>query len=126
MDKWNPGKVIERTARRLQQAAVQAVRSSSPVSHRATRDVARASFRPATVPGGSLSAAIASKDFVTIKPWGAILNWSKLGQKFLWLVQGTSRQKARPIKLAPDVGELAKELEADAAKHFKRIQQSGQ
>lgn len=122
MAKWNPSKVIERAARKLQAAAVRAVRGTSPAPHRPTRDATRKSFRVATLPGGSLVAAIAKRDFVTIKPWGAVLNWSKLGQKFLWLVEGTKHQKARPVTLAPNVAELVRDIEADAARHFTRAQ----
>lgn len=122
MAKWNASKVIERSARKLQAAALRAIRSASHAPHRATRDATRKSYRAATLPGGSLVAAIGKRDFLTVKPWGAVLNWSKLGQKFLWFVEGTRRQKARPVPLAPNVPELTRELEADAAKHFKRAQ----
>lgn len=126
MAKWNPGRVIERHARKLQAAALRALRSASPpVPHRATRDATRPSFRAATLPGGSLVAAVAKRDLVVAKPWGAVVQWFKLGQKFLWFTQGTSHQKARPVTLAPNVAELRRDLEADAVKHFTGSQARG-
>lgn len=122
MAKWNPGKVIEREARKLQAAAIRAVRAAAPVPHRGTKDPARKSYRAATLPGGSLVAAIGKKDFITVKPWGVVVQWFKLGQKFLWFVEGTKRQKARPLRLAPEIPALVRELEADAAKHFTASQ----
>lgn len=113
MAKWNPSKVIQQHAKRVQAAAVRAIRSASPrVPH---RDGARGGGQV----GGSLASAVAARDFLTVKPWGVVLNWSKLGQKFLWFVQGTSRQKARPVPLRPDVPKLVRDLEADAAKHYQ-------
>lgn len=122
MAKVNVGKVIERGARKLQAAAVRAVRSAAPAPHRPTRDATKESFRAATLPGGSLVAAIAKRDFVTVRRWGSVLNWSKLGQKFLWLVEGTKHQKARPVQLAPSVPELVREVESYLVQHFTRSQ----
>lgn len=113
MAKWNPSKVILQHAQRVQQAAVRAIRSAPPrVAH---RDGARGGGQV----GGSLASAVASRDFLTVKPWGVVLKWATLGQKFLWFVQGTSRQKARPVPLRPDVPKLVRDLEADALKSFQ-------
>lgn len=122
MAKWNVGKVIERIARKVQAAAIRAVRSSSPAPHRPTRDATRKSFRAASLPGGSLVAAISKRDFITVKPWGVVLNWAPLGPKFMWLVNGTPRQKARPVKLAPDVAEIVREVREDGVRHFTSTQ----
>lgn len=111
MAKWNPGKVIERAARRLQQQASRAIASA-----------------PATVPhrgstpgqtGGSLSRAVAARGLVVVKRWGAVIQWHSLGQKFLWFVEGTKRQKARPVPLVPDVAKLTSELQEDAQRHYE-------
>ncbi len=122
MAKWNPSKVIEREARKLQAAAIRAVRSAAQVPHRGTQDPTRKSYRAATLPGGSLAAAIGKRDFLSVKRWGVVLRWASLGQKFLWFVQGTKRQKPRPVTLAPPVPALVRDLEADAAAHFTRAQ----
>lgn len=113
MAKWNPSKVILQHARRVQQAAVRAIRSAAPrVAH---RDGAR---RGGQV-GGSLASAVASRDFLAVKPWGVVLKWASLGQKFLWFVEGTSRQKPRPVPLRPDVPRLVRDLRADALKDYE-------
>lgn len=56
--------------------------------------------------------------------WGYAFPLSKLGQKFLWLVRGTKRQKARPIpfdaQLEQEGRELAASLERKAAAAFDR------
>lgn len=122
MAKWNASKVIEREARKLQAAAIRAIRGTAQVPHRGTQDATRKSYRAATLPGGSLVAAVAKREFVTVKRWGVVLNWAKLGQKFLWFVEGTKRQKPRPVTLSPSVPALVRDLEADAAAHFKRAQ----
>lgn len=110
MAKWSPLKVIERTARALQQRAADQIRSSAPpVPHRGSTSEA---------PGGSLAKLVASPALIAKKPWGVVIRWRGLGQKFLWFTKGTSRQKARPVDLAPDVARLTRDLEADAAAHY--------
>lgn len=113
MAKWNPGKVVERFARQVQQAAARAIRSASPrVPHRDGKAVRGAV-------GGSLADAALKQDVVEVKRWGAVINWSALGQKFLWFVEGTKRQKARPVPLKPDVPKLVRALERDAVDHYR-------
>lgn len=113
MAKWKPNKVIRRHARAVQQAAARAIRSASPrAPHRDGR-------RGGGSLGGSLVAAILAADFLVEKPWGAVLQWSKLGQKFLWFVNGTSRQKARPVPMRPDVPPMVEELRQDAVAHYR-------
>ncbi len=122
MAKWNPGKVIERHARRTQQAASRAITASTPkVPHR--DGVAGAASNGQT--GGSLARAVLAKSLVTVKRWGAVIEWSKLGQKFLWFVEGTSRQKPRPVPLVPDVAALTRDLQADAERHFEARARGG-
>lgn len=109
MPKWNPGKVIERTARRLQQQASRAIGAASPnVPHRGSDGQI----------GGSLARAVLAKGLLVTKPWGVVIEWSKLGQKFLWFVKGTKHQKPRPVPLTPDVAALTRELQADAARYY--------
>lgn len=112
MVKWNPGKVIERIMRRLQERVAREVAAATPrVPHRSGM-----AFRGRT--GGTLAQAVRAKSILKVRRWGAVLQLSKLGQKFLWFTQGTSRQKARPVTLAPDPVAVTRELQADAQRHF--------
>ena len=84
------------------------------------------SLRPredgATAGGGLPGEAAALRP--KFRTWGYSFPLSKLGQKFLWLVRGTKRQKARPInfdaRLAEEGRELAAALERKAASLIDR------
>ncbi|HYE92702.1 MAG TPA: hypothetical protein VEA38_16850 [Terriglobales bacterium] len=99
-------------ARKIQRDAAAVVRSSDRVPHRSGKT------SPGR-PGGSLAEAVLEREVLDLsKRWGVIIRWASLGQKFLWFVKGTARQKARPVVLAPDVAALQRELEADALRHY--------
>ncbi len=113
--KWNPVKVIERHTRAVVRRAVAAIQSAAPpVPHRDGANAIQAG------PGGSFVKRISQAAFVEVKRWGTNTKWSTLGQEFHHFVRGTSRQKARPIDLLPNVPKLVADLRADALAHFKR------
>lgn len=69
--------------------------------------------------GGKLLQALRRpKALVTRKRWGAVIEWSKLKQEFLWLIRGTKHQPARPVTLAPSEEELRGDVERAAEKYF--------
>lgn len=108
--KWRPGKVVERFARALQVRVSRAVSSAAPhVPH-------KESVGPV---GGSLARRVLAKDIVEVKPWGAVIKWSSLGYIFRFFVEGTKRQKPRPVPLKPDIPKVARALHADAVKHYR-------
>ena len=110
MANWKPQKVIERAAARLQQEVSRAIASAAPpVAHRGSQ---------AGPPGGSLAKAVLAKSLIVRKRWGVVIQWSKLGQRLMWFINGTSRQKPRPVKLVPGIDKLRAVLEADAARHY--------
>lgn len=110
MAKWHPGKVIEPFARALQHRASRAIRSAAP--HVPHKDAGGAV-------GGTLARAVLAKDLVRVKAWGAIIRWSSLGQVFLFFVEGTTKQKPRPVPLRPDIPKMVAALQKSAAAHFK-------
>lgn len=113
MSKWSPLPVIREHARAVRRAAAEAIRAAAPRAPH--RDGSRA---PGAI-GGSFVSSILSADFAAEKPWGVVLQWSKLGQKFLWFVNGTSRQRARPVPMRPDVSRLIDDLRRDAVSHYE-------
>lgn len=69
--------------------------------------------------GGKLAQALRNAEgLVRRERWGAVIDWHSLGQKFLWLTNGTKRQKARPVTLAPPEQQVRRAVEAAAVKHF--------
>lgn len=109
--KWRPDKVIERVARALCQRAAAQIRGG------AAHVPNEGSSGPV---GGSLAQQVAARSFVLLRPWGAVLPWSRLGQKFLWFVEGTSRQRPRPVDTIPDKADLTRQLQADAERHWQK------
>jgi len=107
--KWRPGKVIERFARALQVRTSRAIAAAAPrVPH---KDAGGAL-------GGSLARAVLARDVVVVHPWGAVIRWSSLGHKFMFFVDGTTRQKPRPVPLVPDVPKIVRALYKDAVAHY--------
>lgn len=137
MERWQPQKVIVRELRLLQRRVADAISSTA----------ARAPHRGSTGPlGGSLARKIRASDLLAEKPWGGVLQYSKLGQKLYWFIHGTQtggrikrvgqkrskkriggtqRQPARPVTLTLDESALRSALEADAAAHFDRLDARG-
>lgn len=112
--KWNPGKTIEEVARELARRAAAQIRAAAP------RVLHRAGKTPAGQLGGSLAAYILRKDFVRADRVKAVLQWHALGPEALWFRNGTSRQKARPFDILPDVPQLVSKLQASAAVHYRK------
>jgi hypothetical protein len=109
--KWNPIPVLLRITRRNQSRVGAAIASSaSQVKHsQATGGV-----------GGSLPRRVRARSLVKVGRAHVTTEFSKLGQKLLFFLRGTKRQKARFVKLEPDEAAVAREVEADAAEHFAR------
>jgi hypothetical protein len=104
-------KVIERHAKRLQNQLASQIRSARPrKKHRGNRGSL----------GGSLPKLVRSASLLKRERWGVVLNFSSLGQKLLWFHRGTSRQRARPLDFTPNEQALARDVEADAARHYER------
>lgn len=111
--KWNPGKSLERVARAVLRRGASQVRSSAP------RAAHRAGTQPTGPLGGSLAQRILAKGMVRLERWGAVILWSTLGQPFMFFHQGSSRQKERPVQLAPEAGVVVRALEPDATRHYR-------
>jgi hypothetical protein len=103
-------------------------KASGDLSSAAPRVPHRARKNPARGPvGGKLAAALKRPDnLVRTDRWGAVIEWHKLGQKFLWLTQGTVRQKARPVQLAPDEKNIRAAVERESAKHYRKREKRSQ
>lgn len=70
--------------------------------------------------GGSFYNRIRSRDFVKRKPWGVVFQFFKLGHTFLFFVEGTKKQKARPVPLAPSEAEVRGVVERSAHDYFSK------
>lgn len=107
---WRVWDVVEAEARLFLRRVADAVESGpARVPHRGAR----------AQPGGSQPKALRRKSMLRVEKWGVVILFSRLGQKFLWRVRGTKRQKARPVELVPDADRLRKAIEVDALRHFE-------
>ena len=71
--------------------------------------------------GGKLAGALrAPESLVKRHRWGAVVDWHALGQTFMWLTQGTRRQVARPVTLAPPQVAIRGAVESEAARYFAK------
>ena len=94
-------------------------KASADLSAGAGRVAHRGSSRGAI--GGRLAGALRRpKKLVRAERWGAVIDWHSLGQKFLWLIRGTRRQKARPVQLAPSEQQVSNAVARAAERHYRR------
>lgn len=134
-DRWRPSAICARELRLWARRFADAIANARPrVPH---RDGKRARGQL----GGSLVSALRSTEIVVEKPWGAVCQLAKLGQKLYWLLNGTKsggkisrvgrvrsrkrvggveRQVARPVMPEFDLEAVAKKLEADAFASFDK------
>lgn len=109
--------VIDAHAKRLQKRLASQIRASTPrKKHRGSTGTI----------GGSLPKLVQSAALRRRTKWGCVLTFSDLGQKLMWFHRGTSRQRARPLDFTPDERALARDVEADAARHYERADRKRQ
>lgn len=111
--RWHPGKDLTKFARRFATRQAARLRSYNTSGKGSS--------------GGSLASAMRRQGFVKRYRWGAVMRWASLGPKFLWFVRGTkrkgkTRQKARPLELAPSEAEVRQVVEASAAAHYAKAE----
>lgn len=134
-ERWRPSATCARLLRQWARGFADALSNARPrVPHRDGR-------RPRGELGGSLVAALRSGNLVVEKPWGAVCQLAKLGQKLYWILFGTrsggklsrvgrvrsrkrvggvERQVARPVMPEFDLEAAAKKLEAEAFDSFDK------
>jgi hypothetical protein len=113
MAKWSPAKTIERLARQVLRVAANQVRNAAP----------RKPHRPGKVPpgpqGGSLPRRIVAKTMLRLTRWGVVINWASLGQPFMFYVNGTANQAARPVTLGVDRAQAVAACRSDMLRHYR-------
>ena len=107
--KWNPIPVLLRITRRNQARVGAAIASSaSKVKH----------STPSGSVGGSLPRKVRARSIVKVGRAHVTTEFSKLGQKLLFFLRGTVRQRSRQVELAPNEATVEREIVADATEHY--------
>lgn len=109
--RWRPELVILPHAERLVQRVSQDIRAKQRKPHTGARGA----------PGGGLATKVLA--IVSTGRARVVVAYSKLGQPFMWLRRGTRRQPGHQINLLPDEAAIARDVEADAVRHFSQRDQ---